>query len=281
MALVTTPYARELEVARELALRAGTLILGYRGVGVDVFLKPGDEPVTRADREASELIVAGLSHAFPADVIVSEEAADDPRRLAPGARVWFVDPLDGTKDFIRGLSGFAVMIGLCVDGRPCLGVIYQPVGARLFVAADGAGARLFTDEDESERVLAVSTVGTPERIRLVASASHRTDDIDRVKSALGVDDELNVGSVGLKLGLIALGERDLYVNPSSKCKMWDTCAPEALLTQAGGRLSDIHGRPLRYDRADLWHSAGLLASNSLVHDAVVEKLRPLFPLANP
>src|SRR5215470_2177464 len=111
-------FERELTVAEDLARRAGRLILGYFGTGLSVEKKTGDEPVTRADREASELIVAGLRAGFPDDIVVSEEAPDDPQRLGGGRRVWFVDPLDGTRDFIRGRHGFAVMIGLCDGARP-------------------------------------------------------------------------------------------------------------------------------------------------------------------
>jgi 3'(2'), 5'-bisphosphate nucleotidase len=266
---------RELDVAADLARAAGKIVLGYHGTGIAVDTKAGDEPVTRADREASDLIVAGLARAFPADVVISEEAPDDLRRLTPGLRVWFVDPVDGTRDFIRGHAGFAVMIGLCVAGRPRLAAIYQPIGDRLFLAAPGRGARMI--DPAGEHALRCSRVADLAHIRLVASKSHRTGKIDEVKSALGISDELNIGSVGLKLGLIALAERDLYVNPSSKSKAWDTCAPEALLHEAGGRITDLWGAPLGYDVADLWNSRGLLASNGLLHAAVLAKLRPLFP----
>lgn len=266
---------RELDVARELAQAAGKLILGYHGTGIDVERKAGDEPVTRADREASELIVTGLSRAFPTDIVISEEAADDARRLSPGVRVWFVDPLDGTRDFIRGLAGFAVMIGLVVEGRPVLGVVYQPIGDHLFLATRGGGASLVAGNET--RPLRCSDINDPARIRLVASKSHRTGKIDEVKSALGIADELQIGSVGLKLGLIALAERDMYVNPSSKSKAWDTCAPQAILHEAGGRITDLWGAPLRYDVPELANARGLLATNGRVHDAVLERLRPLFP----
>ena len=270
-----TPFARELEVARELAVAAGKLILGYFGTDLEVDRKAGDEPVTRADREASELILAGLARAFPDDVRISEEAPDDPRRSAGADRIWFVDPLDGTRDFIKGQPGFAVMIGLCVAGRPRVGVVYQPIGERLFAAAPGAGCRL--SEAAGARALACSPTSDLARIRLVASRSHRTAKIDEVKSALGIADELNIGSVGLKLGLIALGERDLYVNPSSRSKAWDTCAPEVILREAGGTLTDLWGEPLRYLAPDLWNRRGLCASNGVLHQAVLARLRPLFP----
>src|SRR5262249_19195996 len=239
----------ELAVAAELARRAGALVLRYFGTGVEVEAKAGNEPVTRADREASELILAGLRARLPDDVLISEEAPDDPRRLDARHRVWFIDPLDGTRDFIRGRAGFSVMIGLIVEGRPQLGAVYQPQGDRLYLAAPGRGSTLV--DERGERPLHCSAGARPGRIRLVASRSHRTPEIDRVKQLLGIEDEMNIGSVGLKLGLIALGERDLYVNPSSRSSAWDTCAPEALLAHAGGRITDLAGAPLRYDLPDM------------------------------
>ena len=121
----------------------------------------------------------------------------------------------------------------------------------------------------------MSSVAKAADVRLVASKSHRTPDIDRVKTELGIANEENVGSVGVKLCLIALGVRDLYVNPSAKTKAWDTCAPEAILVQAGGRLSDLFGTPIAY-AGELAHRRGLVASNGHVHDEVVAKLGPLF-----
>ena len=122
----------------------------------------------------------------------------------------------------------------------------------------------------------MSTIASASQIRLVASKSHRSAELDKVKQSLGIDNELNVGSVGVKLCLIAMGVRDLYVNPAAKTKAWDTCAPEAILVQAGGRLSDLHGGPIEYT-GELAHHRGLVASNGHVHDEVVAKLSPLFP----
>jgi 3'(2'), 5'-bisphosphate nucleotidase len=274
---VTGPgYAREVEVARTLARAAGALALRLRGGDLGVELKGMDDPVTVADRQASELILAGLGTEFPADVLVSEEACTDDLRF-DAERVWFIDPIDGTKDFIRGQDGFSVMIGLNVDGRPTVGVVYQPVGDRMFSAEPEAGTQFFAP-DARPRRLACSTHADPAAIRLVASKSHREGVIDEVKSTLGIRDELNIGSVGLKLSLIALGERDLYVNPSPKCKAWDTCAPAAVLHHAGGRFTDLFGDPLRYDDAEaIHHRHGLVASNGPLHAAVLAKLAPLFP----
>ena len=265
---------REVAVAQQLGGEAGVLVMKYHGSKLTVERKEGNEPVTIADREASDLIVGGLRAAFPDDVIISEENADDLRRLT-ARRVWYIDPIDGTKDFIRGEDGFCVMIGLCIDHRPKVGVIFQPVHRRLISAAPGAGTWLMAP-DALPRRATVSKIASVADIRLVASRSHRDETIDRVKSALGISNELNIGSIGLKLGVIALGERDLYVNPSPRCSLWDTCGPEALLHEAGGRLSDIRGRPLRYDVEEIDHTSGLVASNGRVHDAAIARLAPLF-----
>ncbi len=267
-------YQNELAVTRALAREAGALIMRYRDGALDVELKAGDEPVTVADRQSSELIVSGLARAFPDDVIISEENADDLRRL-DAERVWYIDPIDGTRDFIHGREGFAVMIGLTRRHRPVLGVVYHPVHDRMFWTEDGRA--YFLAPGREPRTLAVSTIADPARARLVASRSHRSRKIDRVKSALGISSEFNIGSVGLKLCLISLGERDLYVNPSPRCKSWDTCAPEAILHAAGGRMTDVHGEPLRYDREDTWRRSGLVASNGAIHAAVIERMAPLFP----
>jgi 3'(2'), 5'-bisphosphate nucleotidase len=222
-------------------------------------------------------VVGALRAAFPEDIIISEEAPDDPRRCESSARVWYVDPIDGTKDFIRGAAGFAVMIGLCVGARPTLGAVYQPVGDRMFWGQIGEGEGAWMQDADGTRALACSTVSSLEEIRLVASKSHRTGAVDKIKNALGIVDEMNIGSVGLKIGLIALGDRDLYVNASGKCKAWDTCAPEAILVAAGGKLTDLSGHALRYDVPELRHLRGLIASNRVLHDAVVAKLAPIFP----
>jgi 3'(2'), 5'-bisphosphate nucleotidase len=265
-------FDRELARAIELARLAGGEVLRMQRGELGVEMKPGNEPVTLADRRASELIVAGLAESFPSDPIISEELP--PAAGALGApRYWLVDPIDGTKDFIRGEDGYSVMIGLVIDGKPTVGVVYQPVIDRLFHGTPDGSLLTFRGQTTP---LAVSNVTSAAEVRLVASKSHRSDAIDRVKQELGIRDEINVGSVGVKLCLIAAGQRDLYVNPAARTKAWDSCAPEAILVPAGGRLSDLFGAPIDYT-TELAHRRGLVASNGLVHDEVIAKLADLFP----
>ena len=263
---------RELETAIYLAAKAGAEVWRIqRGGELGIELKPGDEPVTIADRLASEMIVEGLGKAFPDDPLISEELA--PAAGALGSeRLWLIDPIDGTKDFIQGTDGFAVMIGLVRGGRPVMGVVHIPAQSRTYWGTpEGAFVRV---GGETTR-LAVSDVSSGDAARLVASKSHRSDAIDRVKAELRITDELNIASVGAKLGLIACGVRDLYVNPATKTKAWDTCGPEAILVPAGGKLTDLFGSPIDY--SELKHQRGLVASNGRIHDEVIAKLAPLFP----
>jgi 3'(2'), 5'-bisphosphate nucleotidase len=268
-------YRRELDTAVALARRAGELIRGLQGGALGVEQKADDSPVTVADRQADALIVAGLRAAFPDDAVLSEEAPDDGSRHQ-SARVWMVDPIDGTKDFIGGRDGYAVMIGLLDGERPVVGAVYQPVGDKLYQAVRGGGAFLARGGG-APAPIHVSSIGELAQIRMVASASNRSATIDRVREQLGISDELNVGSVGLKLGLIAEGVRDLYVNPAGHSKLWDVCGPEVLLVEAGGRLSDALGQPLVYRDPELGNVRGLIASNGIVHERVVAKLAALFP----
>jgi 3'(2'), 5'-bisphosphate nucleotidase len=268
-------FDHELAVATRLARQAGERIRALHRSGLAVDKKDDDSPVTEADRAADAIIRGGLTGEFPGDGLLSEETPDDGSRFRH-ERVWMIDPLDGTKDFVRGQSGFSVMIGLLLGDTPALGVVFQPIGDKLYQAARGQGAWLSVDGGAAVQ-LHVSAITDTTEIRMVASKSHRTKTIDQVREKLGINDELNIGSVGLKLGLIAEGERDLYVNPAGHSKLWDACAPEAILTEAGGKLTDAHGRPLRYRGQELGNRRGLIASNGHVHAAVVARLAELFP----
>ena len=269
------PFARELAAAEEIALEAARLVRGYHGTDFAVHAKAGNEPVTEADHAANTLIVDRLRAAFPDDVVLSEEIPDDGARQGR-ARVWMVDPIDGTSDFIAGNTGFVVMIGLVVDGRPRVGAVAHPLTGRVYGGVVGEGAWR-QDPDGARTALRTSPLARPPGIRLVASKTHRTPRVDAVKRALGITDEMNVGSVGLKIGLVAEAARDLYVYTGGRTKIWDTCGPEAILHGAGGRMTDLDGRPLVYDLPDLYNRRGIVASNGPLHDFVIATLAPHVP----
>jgi 3'(2'), 5'-bisphosphate nucleotidase len=268
-------FARELEVAEQVALEAAAVVKAFHGTDLRIDSKAGNEPVTEADRTANALIVDRLSAAFPDDAVLSEEIPDDGSRLGR-PRVWMVDPIDGTSDFIAGDTGFVVMIGLVVGGRPLVGAVAHPLSGRVYSGVVGEGAWR-READGARAPLHTSTLARPPGIRLVASKTHRTPRVDAIKRALGIVDEMNVGSVGLKIGLVSEAERDLYVYTGGRTKVWDSCGPEAILHAAGGRMTDLDGKPLVYDKPELYNRRGLVASNGPLHDFVIATLAPHVP----
>ena len=273
-------FERELRAALELARRAGEAALAFYGKPMRVDHKEKfDEPVTQADRAVNELIVRHLRETFPADGILAEESTDASERLSR-ERVWMVDPIDGTKGFIAGTGDFAVQIGLAVGGRACLGVLYAPATDVLYWAARGHGSWVLRPTSEAEgeprpERLRVSGESELPRMRLAESRSHRGPWMDAVVRALGVRAEVRSHSVGIKVGLLVERQAELYIHMSEKTKQWDTCAPEVVLAEAGGRMTDLWGEPLLYNTPDVLNRNGLVASNGAAHARVIERLRPL------
>jgi len=265
--------SRELEIARAVAMEASALVASFKGRPLGVEHKAGGEPVSLADLESSALIVRCLAESFPGDAILSEEVPDEPARLE-SSRVWMIDPIDGTRDFLRGEPGYVVMIGLAIEGRPQVGVVAQPTTGNVWLGAVGTGAWKETPGGE-RRPIRSSAIQDAKGIRLVSSKSHRTEYYERFRLALGITDEFALGSVGLKVSLIAEGSRDLYVYPGSQTKIWDSCGPEAILIAAGGTVTDSDGNALCYTNPALHNPRGLVASNGLVHAQALEAIAKL------
>ena len=271
-------WEKELEVAVNLAYEAGTKILEYYALEIIAEEKLGAdnffEPVTAADREASRMIVAGLTAQFPDDGILSEEEIDDIQTRIAAPRAWIIDPIDGTKGFIHKNGDFGVQIGLAIEGAAVLGVVYLPAKDVMYYAAKGGGAFAVEKGGEPER-LHVSDKTDLGSMRLAVSSSHPSAKMKELVTGLGIRNVRQNGSVGLKVGLIAEQLCDLYIHLSPRTKFWDTCAPEVILEEAGGRLTNLFGESYVYDLADVQNHNGILATNGASHDQVVERIRPL------
>ena len=259
---------KELQIATSLAREAGRILLDYYRTDDVVHWKGVGDPVTAADRAANSFIVDELRKRFPRDGILAEESVDDPSRLAC-RRLWLIDPMDGTKQFIEHIGEFSVMIGLAVEGVPQVGVVFQPTEDRLYFAAPGIGA--FVEEKWTTRRLGVVPVSDFSEMTIAVSRSHHYPVADRVCEALGVKSRIRSGSVGLKFGLIAAGQAHLYVHPGPKTNQWDTCAPEAILNAAGGLVTDTRGRPLQYNSEEIHNLHGIVASNGMRHAEIVKQ----------
>jgi 3'(2'), 5'-bisphosphate nucleotidase len=270
-------YESEILLATELARAAGAVLLQHYQSPflVEQKLNALDEleEVTAADREANELIVSRLQIEFPDDGILAEESTDSEHRLEKD-RVWLIDPMDGTKNFIQRDGDFAVQIGLAVKGESVAGVVYQPTRKVLYRAARGGGAWM-EDENKAAARMSVSKQTKPGEMILASSRSHRSPRMERVVSEFGFKKEMRRGSVGVKIGLIAEQQADLYLHLSPSTKQWDTCGPEIILEEAGGRLTDLFGQPLRYNGVRIDNRNGIVATNGATHEMVIENLRPL------
>ncbi len=257
---------KELAVARELAVGAGAILMKYYQQSIQVDWKAPGDPVTAADREASEFIVSNLKREFPEHGVLCEEECDDFIRLER-PHVWMVDPMDGTREFIGHRGEFAVMIGLAVEGLPVVGAVYQPTTRKLYSAALHMGASL--EVDGSRVSLRVSTEQTASQLTMAESRSHRSSRVNAIRERLRIERSVLSGSVGLKVGLICEGLAHLYVHAGNKTYVWDTCGPDAILREAGGRMTDVLNNPLRYTDREVRNSKGIVASNGIIHERAV------------
>ncbi len=269
---------KELETAINLARKASVAIMEIYHEGFEVEEKFANtnysEPVTIADKTASKIIIEGLAEVFPDDAILSEEEPDDTQRRMRKSRVWIIDPLDGTMGFTQKQGDFAVQIGLAENGEPILGVVLQPIGNNLYYATKNEGAFLQVDDDEPNRLQVSDRTGFSE-MTLAVSRSHRSPRMTNLIKHFGFKDEFQHGSVGLKVGFLTQQIADMYIHLSPYTKFWDTAAPQIILEEAGGRLTDIFGDKIHYDLEDVRNHNGIFTSNGVSHEKAVARLKPL------
>jgi myo-inositol-1(or 4)-monophosphatase len=257
--LNTVNLDADLELAEAAARTAGRVIMGYYQEEYDVREKGKGNPVTTADLEADKVLKAALLGQRPGDGWLSEETADSPDRLSC-RRVWIVDPIDGTKEFIRGIPQFAISIGLAVDGRIAVGVIYNPARDELFAAVRGGGVTL------NGEPVRVSGEGDLARAQILASRSEvARGEFERFSEGHEITP---IGSIAYKLALVAAGQADLTFTLTPKNE-WDFAAGALLVTEAGGRVLVLGDHPQTFNRANP-KVAGVVATNGHLYDPVLE-----------
>jgi 3'(2'), 5'-bisphosphate nucleotidase len=263
---------RELDLLASIARDAGQGILRTYQSDFRVDYKGPGDPVTDADREANTLICGRLEQEFPDAAIVAEESASE--RYAgyrEHARVFFVDPLDGTREYVAKNGQFVVMIGLLIDDVASLGVVYAPTTGTLWCGARELGA-FRVEADGSECPIRVSSVAEPGAARITVTRSRRSERLKRTLTQVAARQVVPMGSAGLKGALVAEGNVDGYLAVGVAGKHWDACAMDALVSAAGGRVSDLLGKPLDYRSGELELSHGLLAANPTLHAALLRRL---------
>jgi myo-inositol-1(or 4)-monophosphatase len=243
-------YSEEMAAAERAAREAGSLVMGMFRGKFDVHEKSKNNPVTTADLEANRRIREIIQGQFPADGWLSEEDKDTSHRLGV-SRIWVIDPIDGTKEFIEGVSEFAISIGFVVDGRPKVAVVYNPAEDRFYKAEAGHGAYLndqpirVTPQNDIDGALLLVSRSEPRRKFQIF--------VDRCKIQ-------PVGSIAFRLAKVGGGDGDGTLTFRS-IHEWDICAGVLIVEEAGGTVVDGSGKTVMFNRPDARHR-GVVAANA-------------------
>ena len=246
----------------DAAVGAGGIVWDHFCRGSSVEYKSDSSPVTEADREAEAMILSAIRTAAPDIAVVAEEEAAAGRIPSVGTLFFLVDPLDGTKEFIKRGTDFTVNIGLIEEAAPTMGVVYAPARSTLYwgdcvmrqawrAAQPPHGVR-----GEAESISVREPFDPP---WAVASKSHNTPETEAWLADARVVERVSVGS-SLKFVLVAGGDADVYPRPAPTME-WDTAAGDAVLRAAGGRVLDLDGRPLAYGKERFFNS-GFIATGA-------------------
>ena len=253
-------WNKELAIAKEAAKKAGAEIMKvYESNFTDtVEYKTDNSPLTNADKASNDLIVNMLKDFFPDYAILSEEEKDDRKRL-DNPLCFIIDPLDGTKEFIKRNGQFTVNIALAYEHRTVMGVIYVPVTGDLYYASQGDGSYLLNAEGEKER-LHVSGNTDHSKLKAVASSSHLSEKMEQMIEKYKIKNLMYIGS-SLKGCLVAKGDADIYFrhNPTME---WDTAAMHCIVEEAGGIFRQMDDSEMFYNRDNPLNEKGFYAINN-------------------
>lgn len=255
-------YEAELRIARELARKAGRALFRHYSGNTKSWKKPQGDLVTIADLESDEIIRRDLTKAFPGDLIISEEKTADMTSHIPESRVWIVDPMDGTKEFTQKIPEFAVSIALVENGKPVVGVVFNPVADVLVWAKQGGGTFRNT-----ERVQ-ISKTYQLDRAIVFASRSEVHQGLFR-KHKSWFQELRPVGSIAWRLACVACGTADLSISFSPKNE-WDVCAGDLLVREAGGTYRSFSGKNHLYNQIDTLVAEDTIAGPSELVNAFIQ-----------
>lgn len=259
-----------LEKVTDIAKGAGEILIRYKNGGFEVKQK-GTNPsdlVTSADYASDKYIRKRLEEEFTRDKVLSEETYSSVDDFS--GKVWIVDPLDGTDLFSQRKAGFCVIIGLCKDGVPTLGVVYDPVNNDLYFAEKGKGA--YVQKGDTKRELVVSEIGSVSQARAIIKPSDEgARPYDRLPELIRVSEQLSGYSAGMKIMRIASGEIEFYFDGAYRASKWDTCGSQTILEEAGGKITGLRG-PLDYCQQETRWPEPFLASNGVIHKPILDEI---------
>lgn len=259
---------QELNQVIKIIKQAGQAAMQYYNSDNEVSYKQGDSPVTEADLAAEKVILEGLKQFNYG--ILSEETDEENDRLNQ-QKVWIIDPLDGTKDFIQKTGDFSIIIGLVENQKAVLGVVYQPVLDIVYFATKGGGAYMQKKSQPAVR-LHVSDTEQLSQMKILASRNHLGDVEVEFAKDNGIENFVRSGSAGLKIAKVASAEGDIYMNTSDRTFEWDICGGTVIINEAGGQITDMQGNEILFNKKNPRNLQGYIVSNGKRHEEIVEKL---------
>jgi len=252
----------EIEDIITIAREAGKIAMHFYGKEYSIAEKENKTPVTEADLAMHSFLIEKLSvYHYP---ILSEEGSHDYKKREGAHCTWIIDPLDGTKDFIQKTGEFSIIIGLIdINGDALLGVVYVPATDELYVAEKGRGAYIYHFKKELESKEKIHVSNKPLNSgRILVSRNHLGQWEQDIAKKCNMR-PLPMGSAGLKICRIAKGDAELYINSSNKSGLWDICAADIILTEAGGLICDTEKNKIQYNVRDVMLQKGYIA----IHNA--------------
>ena len=250
-----------LLAATTAAYEAGDIIHSFFLSEYEVKMKGKGNPVTEADIAADDILKKMLTSEFPEYGWLSEETRDTPHRLTK-KRVWVVDPIDGTKEFVEGIPNFVVSIGLVENGIPILGVIHNPINKDTYTAISGGG--VFFNGNQT-------SISDKTEFSLISMLNSRSETGQGLWESYTphFKELIPIGSIALKLAMVAAHQTDMVASLKPKNE-WDICAGHCLINEAGGKLLTIEGKGITYNNADTLITPGLVAGNESVVNSFIK-----------
>ncbi len=228
--------------------------------------KEDKSPVTEADLASEKILIAGLK-SFGFGICSEEDGVS-----GSGDKMWVIDPLDGTMDFIQKTGEFSIMVGLLENGKPIMGIVYAPAIDLLYYAEAGKGS-FIVEKDKEPRKINVSAIDDASRFRMVISRNHFRQNDKDVALRLGIETFKGLGSVGVKYGEIAKGDAEICIYQTQKLGLWDCCAPHVILKEAGGEVFGMSGKDPIYDFTTLKMADGFIGTNGTNKDDIIRSIK--------
>jgi len=258
----------ELEKILDGVVKAGEKIIEIYNTDFSTEKKDDDSPITQADIESNKILKEVLEKTGIS--ILSEEDTDDKKRLSE-KKIWIIDPLDGTTDFVNRTGEFTVMVGLVENQRSVMGIIYWPIKKKMYLAEAGKGAFCYNEEWEKIEVTMMSEM---QNCHALVSRHHLSEKEKKLLDEMEISVVTSIGS-SLKVTEIASGEAEIYLTTTNKMKQWDTCASNCIISEAGGKMTDISGKELAYNTELVNHENGILVTNGLIHQDALDAVSRL------